>query len=72
MNIIDHGWGMGVAWIIGLLLLSVSIYFLSKALQHSQPFSRNHKHSLRSLKEKYARSEITEEQYERNAELLKF
>ena len=35
MNGINHGWGMGLGWFIGLIILVVAIWLITKAVNQS-------------------------------------
>jgi len=49
-----HGWGMGLGWIIGLVVLVAIIWLISQAFNRdSQPIEKK-KSALDILKERYA------------------
>ena len=59
------GFGMGWAWIIGLVILGVIIWIVVKvATQRSPSGSFVYKSALDILKERYARGEISREEFE--------
>jgi putative membrane protein len=60
-----HGWGMGWAWIIGLVILVAIIWLVVKAVnQDSNASQSKNRSTLNILKERYARSEISKKEYE--------
>lgn len=60
-----HGWGMGWAWILGLVILVVIIWLVVKAVNQGSSASQSKNRSaLDILKERYARGEINKEEYE--------
>ena len=60
-----HGWGMGFGWIIGIVILVIVILLVINATrnQAGQTNSGN-KTPLDILKERYARGEIDNEEFE--------
>lgn len=59
-------WGMGFGWIIGILLLFALIWIATRMIPATEGPSRGkNKTALEILKEKYARGEIDEQEYER-------
>ncbi|CCQ96289.1 conserved hypothetical protein [[Clostridium] ultunense Esp] len=76
-----HGWyggfGMGWGWILWLILIGVGIYLLITATRRNPypPAPRNENpgedQALSILRERYARGEITDEEFERMKEKLK-
>lgn len=75
-----HYWygGMGMFWfwllvLLFLLLVSLLLYFLLRPSQNRRPFDsddRTTEEALRILNERFARGEISEEEYLRRKELL--
>jgi putative membrane protein len=64
MNGMDHFWGIGWGWIIGLIILVIVIWMIVRTL--NQKSSRNqpdNKTPLDILKERYARGEISKQEY---------
>ena len=62
-----HGWGMGFGWIFAILfwaLVILGIVALVRWLFYTQGIGTPGKRPLDILKERYARGEITPEQYE--------
>ena len=59
------GWGMGTGWIFGLLVLAAIIWFITRVVNtnQGQPASP-HNSALAILDERYARGEISKEEYE--------
>ena len=65
MNGINHSLGMGWIWIIGLIVLVIVIWVIVRTL--SQKSNRNqpdNKTPLDILKERYARGEISKQEFE--------
>lgn len=59
-------WGMGLGWIIGILLLLVLVWIFTRMIPANEGPSRGgNKSALELLKERYARGEINEQEYER-------
>jgi putative membrane protein len=64
-----HGWGMdigmGWVWILGLIILVISIWFIVRTLNQNDTRNQtNNKSALDILKERYARGEITKDEFE--------
>ncbi len=58
-------WGMGFGWLIGLAILIVLIWLIVKAINNSNPSSpQQSKSALEILKERYAKGEISKEEFE--------
>ena len=65
MHSIHYGWGMGLGWIIGLVVLIAVIWFAAKAFNVNKTMEHlGQKSALDILKERYARGEISKEEYE--------
>jgi putative membrane protein len=65
MNVMNHGCGMGWGWIIGLIVLVVVIWLIVKAVNRKKnPVQPDNKTPLDILKERYAKGEISKEEYE--------
>lgn len=65
MDVINHGWGMGLGWIVGLLVLIVIIWIIIKVMnRNNAPKIPNNKSPMDILNERYARGEITKQEYE--------
>ena len=60
----EHGWGMGLAWILGLIILVVVILIIAKVLNQDNTRSSDRKTALDILKERYARGEIDKAEFE--------
>jgi putative membrane protein len=59
------GFGMGWAWITGLVILGVIIWIVVKAATQKSPSGSSvNKSALDILKERYARGEISREEFE--------
>lgn len=59
------GWGMGFGWLIGIVVLVVVIWFISRIVNSNQerPLLPT-KSALDILNERYARGEISKQEYE--------
>ena len=65
MDGFGHGWGMGWGWIIGVIVLVVVIWVFIRAM--NQTGSRREperKSPLDVLKDRYARGDISREEFE--------
>lgn len=59
-----HGWGMGWGWILGFLILVLLIWLVVKLAGRSgRSAGWGEKSAMDILKERYARGEINEEEY---------
>jgi putative membrane protein len=59
-----HGWWMPLGWILGLIILITVIWLINRALNQNQSSSPTSQRSaLDILKERYARGEISKEEY---------
>ncbi|MCF8308848.1 MAG: SHOCT domain-containing protein [Bacteroidales bacterium] len=59
-----HGWGMGLGWIIGLVILVAFIWVISQAFNKNNKPAAPEKSALDILKERYARGEIDKDEFE--------
>jgi putative membrane protein len=63
-----HGWGMGLAWAIGILFLILVIWLVVRSVDRYRHDDVGVKHpektALNILKERYARGEIDKKEYE--------
>lgn len=65
-----HWWGMGFGWITGLIFLIVIIWLIIKVLNHDSYYHKSHTNSSASssamniLKERYAKGEISKEEFQ--------
>lgn len=68
MYAMHYGWGMGWGWITGLIILLVFvavIWFAARAFNIGRmDYPSGQKSALDILKERYARGEISKEEYE--------
>jgi uncharacterized membrane protein len=72
MRIIDHGWGMEVAWIVGIILLTVSIFLLVRALKKTvRQFQFKNRSFPTKRRERYFLNQTARVEYEEERELLK-
>ena len=59
------GWGMGFGWIIGIALLALIIWGIVKAVNYNNKLQKdNNKSALDILKERFAKGEISKEEFE--------
>ena len=66
-----HGWGMGWAWILGLVILVIIIWLVVKTVNQDRSASQSrNKSALDILKERYARGEISKEEYEEKKKII--
>ncbi len=64
------GWGMGFGWFLGIVALIVIIWLIVKAVNYSnQSHDDNGKSALDELKKRFAKGEISKEEFE---EMKKF
>ncbi len=68
MYAMHYGWGMGWGWITGLIILVIFIaviWIAARAFSNGRMnYSSSQKSALDILKERYARGEISKEEYE--------
>ncbi len=65
------GWGMGLAWILGIVVLIVIIWAVTRGINTGQNATPTEKKSaLDILKERYARGEINKEEFEEKKHVL--
>ncbi|MCF8308840.1 MAG: SHOCT domain-containing protein [Bacteroidales bacterium] len=59
-----HGWGMGLGWIIGLVILVAFIWVISQAFNKNNKPAAPEKSALDILKDRYAKGEIDKQEFE--------
>ncbi len=60
-----HGWGMGLGWIFGLVVLGVIVWAVTRALRrHNGADSAGNQTALDILKKRYASGEISRKEFE--------
>lgn len=66
------GWGMGFAWVLGIIITIVLIWaaFGSFDRTHYSSADRDKKSALDILKERYARGEINKDEFEEKKHVL--
>lgn len=58
-------WGMGFGWIIGIVVLVLIIWAITKGINaNNNPSANEKKSALDILKERYAKGEIEKEEFE--------
>ena len=58
-------WGMGTGWFIGIVIFIIVIWFLARVVYRNNTSRKDDtKSALDSLNERYARGEISKEEYE--------
>jgi putative membrane protein len=60
----NHGWAMGLGWFLGLAVLVVLIWLIVKVISQTGNTNQAHKSALDILKERYAKGEISKEEFE--------
>ena len=63
----DYGWGMGFGWIFMVAfwaLVILGVVYLIKFLAGGSKSSQNHETALDILKKRYAKGEISKEEFE--------
>jgi len=71
LHVHGHGWAIGWGWIIGLIIIAVLIGLLVRAFNRpGQSKATENKKPLDILKERYAKGEITEEEFEESKKNL--
>ncbi len=58
-----HGWGMGLWWIIGIVIVVVTVWVVVKGMNQSRFNHGIGKSALDILKERYARDEISKAEF---------
>jgi len=66
-NMMNYGFGFGgmFMWIIFLIILGVAVYFIVKALKAKDISAQGQDSPLNILKNRYAKGDITKEEFER-------
>ena len=71
MNGMHWGWGMGFGWILGIVVLIVIIWAVTRGINGNHNTTPQEKKSaLDILKERYARGEINKEEFEEKKHVL--
>jgi putative membrane protein len=66
MNGMNQAWGMGLGWVIGLLVLVVLSWLIVKAVNQSKDQDQLNSNSpLDVLKKRYARGKIGKKEFEK-------
>jgi len=64
MGMMDWGMGGLVMWLVIIILIGILVYFLARSPRGILPAGRDQETPLQILKKRYAKGEITKEQYE--------
>jgi putative membrane protein len=65
------GWGMGFGWVLGIAALIVIIWLIVKAVNYrNQSHDDNGKSALNVLKKRFAKGEISREEYEEMKKMI--
>lgn len=66
------GWGMGLAWILGIVVTIVLVWAIVTGFNtsHNSSAPSEKKSALDILKERYARGEINKEEFEEKKHVL--
>ena len=61
-----HGWGMGLAWLAGLIFIILVVWLVNTLVvnQNKRQYANIGKSALEILKERYAKGEISKEEFE--------
>jgi putative membrane protein len=71
MNGINQGLGMGLAWLIGLIIIAVIIWLIVKVVnQKNNLHLLNNKSPLDVLKKRYARGKIGKKEFEKKRSVI--
>ncbi len=61
-----HGWGMGWGWILGLIILVLLIWVIIRSINKGKRMGgTEEKSAMDILKERYARGDISKEEFDR-------
>lgn len=70
-NFNGMGWGMGFGWLIGIFVVAVVIWAISKGINtSSNPSVIEKKSAINILKERYANGEINKQEFEEKKSIL--
>lgn len=64
MNGFNHGWGIGFGWIFGIVILILIIWFVVRTFNQGRTPAKS-KSAFDILKERYAKGEIDEAEFEK-------
>jgi len=59
-----HGWGMAWWWIIGIVLIVLIVWLVTRTASRSNPGNTSGKSALDILQERYARGDIDKAEFE--------
>ena len=60
-----HGWGMGLAWLAGLIIIILIVWLANTLInQNKNRYENIGSSALEILKERYAKGEISKEEFE--------
>ena len=64
MNELNHGWEMGSGWIVGIIVLVIILGLVAIVMSQKKNNRLKEKSPLDIIKERYARGEISKEEFE--------
>jgi putative membrane protein len=64
MNGMEHTWGIGWGWIIGLIVLVIVIWMIVRVVNQKKSQEHHEKTPIDILNERYARGEISKQEYD--------
>ena len=66
----EHGFGGGFMWIIWILVLFLIVWVIRSALSSKSSTDNSHKSALDILKERYARGDISHDEFEQKKKVI--
>ncbi len=60
----NWGWGMGFGWIFGVLIFVLIVWLVIRTINQNSNSARTTKSALDILKERYAKGELSKEEFE--------
>lgn len=65
-----HWWGMGFGWLTGLAFIVLIIWLIVKTVNQNSNRSVHGSNAMDILKERYAKGEISKEEFEEKRKLI--